>query len=146
MIYYFLSTSLNQSCAQLWQVYLQSQDATAAAAAAAAAAPAPAPAETATAAAAAAAPAPAPAPAETAAAEPAAAAAAAAATAPAYAAAPATPAGLSFADRLKEGKKLLTPPPTGDKRKEGASPFAEQLDARRQKLAPADEDSSQEWM
>jgi hypothetical protein len=134
MIYYFLSTSLNQSCAQLWQVYLQSQDA------AAAAAPAPAPAETA--AAAAPAPAPAPAPAETAAA----AAAAAAATAPAYAAAPATPAGISLADRLKEGKKLLTPPPTGDKRKEGASPFAEQLDARRQKLAPADEDSSQEWM
>jgi hypothetical protein len=141
MIYYFLSTSLNQSCAQLWQVYLQSQDATAAAAAAAAAAPAPAPAETATAAAAAAAPAPAPAPAETAAA-----AAAAAATAPAYAAAPATPAGLSFADRLKEGKKLLTPPPTGDKRKEGASSFVEQLDARRQKLAPADEEASQEWM
>jgi hypothetical protein len=134
MIYYCLSTSLNQSCAQLWQVYLQSQDA------AAAAAPAPAPAETA--AAAAPAPAPAPAPAETAAA----AAAAAAATAPAYAAAPATPAGISLADRLKEGKKLLTPPPTGDKRKEGASPFAEQLDARRQKLAPADEDSSQEWM
>ena len=95
----FLSTSLNQSCAQLYQAYLQSQGA-----------------------------------------------AAAAATAPADAAAPATPAGLSFADSLKEGKKLLTPPPTGDKRKEGASSFAEQLDARRQKLAPADEEASQEYM
>jgi hypothetical protein len=143
MIYYFLSTSLNQSCAQLWQLYLHTQGISAATAAAAAPAPAPAPAETA--AAAAAAPAPAPAPAETTAAEPAAAA-AAAATAPAYAAAPATPAGLSLADRLKEGKKLLTPPPTGDKRKEGASSFAEQLDARRQKLAPADEEASQEYM
>ena len=134
MIYYFLSTSLNQSCAQLWQAYLQSQGAAAAAATA--------PANAAAAAAAAAAPAPA----EFAAAEPAAAAAAAAATAPAYASAPATPAGLSLADRPKEGKKLLTPPPTGDKRKEGASSFVEQLDARRQKVAPSGEDSSQEWM
>jgi hypothetical protein len=112
MIYYFLSTSLNQSCAQLWQAYLQSQGAAAAAVAAAAAATAPADA----------------------------AAAAAAATAPADAAAPATPAGLSFADSLKQGKKLLTPPPTGIKRKEGASPFEVQMAARRQVVEPDSDD------
>ena len=123
MIYYFLSTSLNQSCAQLWQAYLQSQGAAAAAAAAAAPAPAPAPAETAAAAAAAAAPSP-----------------AAAATAPADAAAPATPAGLSFAESLQQGKKLLTPPPTGNKRKEGASPFEVQMAARRQVVDPDSDD------